>query len=225
MSRQNLNDGIRRESPLVGFELEQQITRRPGKAGVLMGELPFQGFVNLRGDPEDDVFLKAVAGVLGADLPVAPNTVAEGDGVVAYWLGPDEWLLATAPDGQGELERRLRGALEGQHTAVTDITGGQTVIVIQGSHGAELLAKATPLDIHPRVFGVGQCAQTRLAKAGGLIRPLEGGGFELVVRRSFADYLWLWLRDAAQEYGLAVVEPAQPRVQSNVTPLSRSASA
>ncbi|OUC50154.1 hypothetical protein B7939_13495, partial [Eggerthia catenaformis] len=28
--------------------------------------------------------------------------------------------------------------------------------------------------------------------------------WELVVRRSFADYFWLWLQDASAEYGLQV---------------------
>jgi len=28
--------------------------------------------------------------------------------------------------------------------------------------------------------------------------------FEIYVLRSFAEYLWLWLADAAVEYGLAV---------------------
>ncbi|TNF08513.1 MAG: sarcosine oxidase subunit gamma, partial [Pseudomonadales bacterium] len=28
--------------------------------------------------------------------------------------------------------------------------------------------------------------------------------WELVIRRSFADYFWLWLQDACAEYGLAV---------------------
>ena len=69
----------------------------------------------------------------------------------------------------------------------------------------ELLAKGCPLDLHPRAFDVGQCAQSHLAKAPILIRQLDREpSFEIVVRRSFADYFWLWLEDAAAEYGLAV---------------------
>ena len=52
---------------------------------------------------------------------------------------------------------------------------------------------------------MGACAQTRLAKAPVLVRRLDdGGAYEIVVRRSFADYLWLWLEDAAAEYGLRI---------------------
>ncbi|MDI3326661.1 sarcosine oxidase subunit gamma family protein, partial [Pontibacterium granulatum] len=28
--------------------------------------------------------------------------------------------------------------------------------------------------------------------------------FELVVRRSFADYIWLWIQDASREFGLVI---------------------
>ena len=55
-----------------------------------------------------------------------------------------------------------------------------------------------PLDLHPREFEPGQCAQTRLAKAGMIVSPLaDGAGFEVIVRRSFADYLLRFLQDAA----------------------------
>ena len=38
----------------------------------------------------------------------------------------------------------------------------------------------------------------RIARSGMTVTPLaEGGGFELIIRRSFADYLLNWLQDAA----------------------------
>jgi len=49
-----------------------------------------------------------------------------------------------------------------------------------------------------REFKAGQCAQTRLAKATMTLSPLaDETGFEVIIRRSFADYLLLWLQDAA----------------------------
>jgi len=32
----------------------------------------------------------------------------------------------------------------------------------------------------------------------------DAPAYELYVLRSFADYLWRWLEDAAREYGVAV---------------------
>ena len=34
------------------------------------------------------------------------------------------------------------------------------------------------------------------------IRRIGEQSFGLVVRRSFADYLWMWLMDAGREYGV-----------------------
>ena len=33
----------------------------------------------------------------------------------------------------------------------------------------------------------------------------DGPAFDIYVLRSFSEYLWCWLEDAAREYGLAVV--------------------
>jgi sarcosine oxidase subunit gamma len=60
------------------------------------------------------------------------------------------------------------------------------------------LAKGCTLDFHPRVFRPGTCAQSGLAKANVLIRLGDDpDSFDVVVRRSFADYLLRWLRHAA----------------------------
>jgi sarcosine oxidase, subunit gamma len=143
--------------------------------------------VNLRGSPSDDGFFAAVRGVLGFELPRTANTTATGGGNVAYWLGPDEWLLAT--NFSATLARALRDALSGKFAAVTEVGGGNEVLVLEAATARERLAAECPLDLDPRAFGPGQCAQTRFAHAAVLLRPLEDGAIELVVRRSFADHV------------------------------------
>jgi sarcosine oxidase subunit gamma len=115
-----------------------------------------------------------------------------------YWLGPDEWLIMTPAGRQDELKAKLHKALAGVFSAVVDNSSGLTVLHITGDNAAALLATDCPLDLHAREFKVGQCAQTRLARAGMTLSPLaDGSGFEVIIRRSFADYLLLWLQDAA----------------------------
>jgi sarcosine oxidase subunit gamma len=143
--------------------------------------------VNLRGDPSDAAFLAAARGVLGFEPPRAANTTASGGGHVAYWLGPDEWLLATGDSGS--LARALKQALAGTFAAVTEVGGGNEVLVLPAATARESLAAECPLDLDPRAFGPGQCAQTRFAHAVVLLRPLDNGDMEVIVRRSFADYL------------------------------------
>jgi sarcosine oxidase subunit alpha len=202
-------DPPRLESPLVGSRLADRARAGGSGPGVEACERPFLGHINLRGDASDPAFVAAVAGATGAEPPTTPNTwVAAGD-LRLFWLGPDEWLIVTLRERKAAVADALRRALADLHTAVTVVSGGQTVVGIGGPRAADLLAKGCTLDLHPRTFGEDRCAQTLFAKAPVLIRRLPGGqGFELVVRRSFADYLWLWLEDAAAEYGLRVREPS-----------------
>ena len=72
----------------------------------------------------------------------------------------------------------------------------------------EALQKGTPLDLHPKVFRTGSCAQTGLSKANVILHRLsDEPRFEIYVTISFADYLWNWLERACDEYGMAVAEP------------------
>lgn len=197
-----MSESVRRESPLVRFDAARRAAdAAPGEAEVMLGERPFLGHLNLRGDAADAQFVSAVSEVLGVAPPLEPNTVAEQGEHALLWLGPDEWLVLTPPDAQGGVLERLRGALADRFGAVTDVSGGQTVITLSGRRAREVLAKGCTLDLHPRAFGPGRCAQSRIAKSAALIRQTdESPAFEIVVRRSFADYLWQWLEDAAREY-------------------------
>ncbi|NIO38860.1 MAG: hypothetical protein GTO41_00860, partial [Burkholderiales bacterium] len=38
----------------------------------------------------------------------------------------------------------------------------------------------------------------------------EAPSYDIYVHRSFADYLWRWLEDAAQEYGVAIIAQTIP---------------
>ena len=200
-----MSDPVTSESPLARFGLAARSAQAVADAGIAVRERAFLEHFNLRGNSQDPQFLAGVQKVLGVAPPIAPNTVAELQDNTAYWLGPDEWLIVTSGERRAALESELRSALTGLRCAITDVSGGQTVVVLGGGRVREFLAKGCPLDLHPRVFAAGQCAQSHLAKAPILIRPLDQGpSFEIVVRRSFADYFWLWLEDAAAEYGMDV---------------------
>jgi sarcosine oxidase subunit gamma len=192
-------DTILRESPLARFRLDARATHATSGAGLIVRERPFLGHVNLRGDPRDPHFAGAVGGVLGDALPMVPNSLADVNGITIYWLGPDEWLVVTPDDRREAILRRLRQALATLHVAITDVSGGQTALHLHGRNVREVLAKGCPIDFHPRVFAIGQCAQSHLGKAPILIGQVEEQPyFELIVRRSFADYLWTWLESAAR---------------------------
>ena len=201
-----MSDVILQQSPLIDCKRISASNSAPEEAGAVLGEQAFWGHINLRGDPNEPAFLQAVAEVLGSELPLTPNTVAISDKLTAFWLGPNEWLLLMPSEQQEPIIEQLRAALAGVFAAVTDISSGQTVITLSGQCIRAVLAKGCTLDLHPQIFQVGQCAQTLVAKTGALLWPCDEAGINIIVRRSFADYLWTWLIDAADEYGFAVTE-------------------
>lgn len=199
----------RLESPLVGRPHSRDGDAGPGVCGVALGERPFLGHFSLRGKMDDPAFMNACSAVLGVALPSAPNTYREGEGVVVGWMGPTEWLVLVAADAQSRWLAALREALAGLHAGVVDLSGGQTLITLVGEHASDVLAKGSTLDLHPRAAGVGFCTRSLLASSAVFLRVVEADQhFEIVVRRSFADYLWQWLVDASQEYGCRIL-PAE----------------
>ena len=195
-----------RQSALAHLHLEARATDDPGEASVLMCERAHLGKINLRGDPEPGEFRTAVEGVLGFGLPVEPNTVSAGGGLHLLWLGPDEWLLVAPPGEEAKLLQSLSAVIGEVHAAITDVTDSRAVIGLSGPNVRDVLAKGCSLDLHPRVFGPGRCAQSLLAKASILLHQTdEAPRFDIYVARSYADYLWRWLEDAGTEYGVSVV--------------------
>lgn len=172
------------------------------RSSVAVEVLPNLDYINLRGDPADSGFVRAAAKTLRQDLPLEPNTVSNGMSTV-YWLGPDEWLIVSSGGERPMLPTLLEGAFGGGHASVNIMTGGQICMRIGGNGATAMFAKGCTLDLHPGVFQVAQCAQTGLAKAGILLSKVDDTPtFDLFVRRSFAEYLALWLQWAGAEYGI-----------------------
>lgn len=200
-----MSEQIRQESPLVERVTEERRAASSADAGVRLREYPFLGYINLRGDIEDSAFVNTVREITDLDLPDEPNTFVIGDRCSAIWLGPNEWYVVTPAGEESGFMERLEAALAGKHFAVNDLSSGLTTVNVSGLDARALLQKGCTLDLHPRAFGEGQCAQTLLGKTGVLILYRgDEPSFDLVVRRSFADYLFLWVEDAAREFGLAV---------------------
>jgi sarcosine oxidase, subunit gamma len=197
-------DSYFRQTALAPLGLATKATDAPGEARVLLSERPLADQVNLRGDGASVEFLQVARTTLGYALPTEPNTVAEGSNSRALWLGPNEWLLV-APLGTG-LAGTLAQGLSGRSVAVTELGDARAVLGLSGRNARDVLAKSCPLDLHPKSFGPGRCAQTRLSKIGALLEQRDDPpSYEIYVARSVARYTWRWLEDAGSEYGVAVV--------------------
>jgi len=203
-----------KQDGLAHLALEGRAVESRGEAGVALAQKPYPAILNLRGNPSDQTFMQAAGQALGAALPVIANSSLSIEGAEVLWLGPDEWWIISRVDASESAEpaQRLRDALGNVHAAVTEMGDSRVCLQVSGPKARDLLAKGTSLDLHPGVFGgPGHCAQTHLAKTIVVLHqtsedPQDGPTFEIFVLRSFADYLWRWLEDAAQEFGAAILK-------------------
>jgi sarcosine oxidase subunit gamma len=150
--------------------------------------LPAQ--VGLRVDP-------AIARTRGLALPFAPNTVLAAGPRAAIWLGPDEWLLLGAPGAGASIVAELERDLEGAHAAVTDLGANRAWLELRGPGVRDLLSRGVPIDLHPRSWTPGDCAQTVLARTQVLLVQAGDDLTRVAFRPSFADYVVDWLVAAA----------------------------
>jgi sarcosine oxidase subunit gamma len=173
------------------------------EGGVILREAKLLGHLNLRGNANDLDFLNGVKNVLDLDLPLAPCSSSQNSETTIMWLSPDEWLIIVAGGTEVAVEEKLREALRG-HFAVSDISGAQTMLEISGKNCLQLLQKSIGYDLHLDSFPINKVIGTALAKSSAHIRRRGEHDFQLIIRRSFADYIWLWLQQSSKEYGLSV---------------------
>ena len=138
--------------------------------------------------------LVARAGVaIGTALPATPNTVL-GTTPRALWLAPGEWLIVQNRAFDGA-EGRFAAALDGVTWHFADVTHGRTVFALSGRGVRAFLNRGTSLDLHPRIFAQGTCAQTLFANIPALLHLIdsEEPAFHLFVDASFEPYLAAWI--------------------------------
>jgi sarcosine oxidase subunit gamma len=199
-------EAYQRRSALAHFGLNALATKNAGSnVGITLGEIAHRAIINIRGNANDAAFTAAVKTATGVDLPIVANTVTPAGDVRLIWLGPDEWWVVASDAHRAGLIDGLRQAFAGQHTNVTDVSESRTVIAMTGPAAREVLARGISLDLHPRAFGPGQCAQTSLSRTNVVLHQTDNApSYEIYVLKSFSDYLWRWLGLIAEDFGMAV---------------------
>ena len=183
-----------RRSPLGGVtDRLAGVTDTTGGA-IAMAEIPFLTQLDLRLDPDGPA-----AAAVGFKLPGQACTSARSGDVDVLWLGPDEWLVVGPPGAAERLTGQLRSAVGTEHASVVDVSAQRTTLALSGPSVRDLLAGGCAIDLHPRVFGPGDCVQTELAHAP-VVLLRRDPGFWVFVRASFAAHLVDWLVDASVEY-------------------------
>ena len=194
---------IEAQSPLHHADLATMAQKGPKAGGVVFKEDKLKGLLTLRLNADNAELKASAEKVLGVTLPTQPLTSVESGEVSVRWISPDEWLVVVPGLKAFDLETAFQAEVSG-HYQLVNVSGGNTVFLLSGANVRDVLKKSTPIDVHPSEFPVGKVVSTVFAKSSAVIRRVGEDQYELVVRRSFADYLWLWLQDASREYGLVV---------------------
>lgn len=132
-----------------------------------------------------------------------PATAAALKGYTAQWAGPDQYFVIAEGRAEGALYREVKSALSGL-ASVSDQSHGRVVIRISGPKARNVLAKGTPVDLHPDAFAVGKSALTQMAHVGIHLTHVADNTYDLSVFRGFSESYWEWITEQAEEFGYQV---------------------
>lgn len=195
------DNAVKQESPFSKTNLAK-LPKASDDSSVFMQERGLLGHLVFRVDNPESSVLNAIKVVLSTDLPQTPLTSSYSDTASIYWVSPNEWLIVVAGNKTFEIESALRESLHG-HYALVNVSGGQTILTLSGDNAINVLKKSSSYDFASNNFTVGKVVTTNVAESQALICKTDENTFDMVIRRSFADYIYAWLADAASEYGLA----------------------
>ena len=152
-----------------------------------------------------------IGGRAAAELAVPFGRVARDQaGTLVAGSGPGEWLLLAAPGEGPALTARATGLAArcpGELVTATDITHGRALIRLNGSRGADVLAKVCGIDTGEDMTPDGTAFRTSMAAvATDVIRDDTGGerSYLLHCERSSGAYLFGALLTAGGEFGIEI---------------------
>jgi methylglutamate dehydrogenase subunit D len=135
----------------------------------------------------------------GIELPRGPRRASLHE-VAFIGIAPETWLC-TCEETENELTKLLTQRLNGL-ASVSDQTDGLPILRLSGPRLRVGLSKLIPIDVHPRVFSVGDAAATSAAHIAVTLWRLEDTVegwpvFEVSFPRSMAGSFWHAFRAAA----------------------------
>jgi len=187
---------------------------RPGHygaaaSGVVLAKTRIAAAWNVQGDPSRASLVATAQRLFGVALPLASGGTARSDALTALWLGPASWLLLAGDASSLNDFAAMREAFNDAGGALFDVSASRVGWTLSGPRAADVLAKGCPLDVHPRAFAAGTCAQSVYGHINVLVvRHRDAPAFTLLVARSFGREMWHSLCAASAQYGFDVTAPA-----------------
>lgn len=159
---------------------------------VTLAVLPPAERISLSAPPTS---VAALSKALGVALPQTPKTAVTKDRRSALWLGPDEWLVI---DEAGKDPLADCAGVKALHSAV-GISHRNIAIAVSGPAAATTVNAGCPQDLSLTAFPVGACSRTVLGKIEIVLMRTAEDGFRVECWRSFSDYVWAFLMEAAKD--------------------------
>jgi sarcosine oxidase, subunit gamma len=163
---------------------------------AMLAVLPDSAKLSFRGRPSS---IPAAGEAFGVPLPQTACRFGANGKRAAFWLGPDEWLLAATGEQASVLFAAMEKALRGYSCSLVDVSHRSDAFALSGRMSDYVLNHGCPLDLSLQAFPVGMCTRTILGKATILLSRPEPDTFHIDVGRSFAPYVWQLLDEARRE--------------------------
>ncbi|MDH3634911.1 MAG: sarcosine oxidase subunit gamma [Gammaproteobacteria bacterium] len=122
------------------------------------------------------------------DFPTTPNTAVTHQGLSLYWLAPEKWLLRAPAGREDELQTISRLQSAPVDISIVLVSDTLQFFSIEGTDAEQIVAIASPLDTHAKVFPENGVSYTEVFGLKGLLIRIPGG-FEIAVESSFADMI------------------------------------
>jgi sarcosine oxidase subunit gamma len=165
-------------------------------SGATLTAAPSQAQIGVRA--RGDAAALVAAALRIPRLP-EPNRVLSARIGDCFWLAPTEWLWVGNPEDRASMLEALEGAIGEADGAALDLSSSRVIVDLKGVSAREVLSSCCALDLHPRVFAPGQCAQTLIAKAPVLLTQRDATPtYRVFVRPSFASHVVSWLTDGME---------------------------
>ena len=195
---------IQRISALADVAVQGRFGADKGAPGVTLSVRHPMSIVTIIARKGQSAALgKAIEAAYKCPLPGVGESAAKG-ALTFHWCGPEQYYAVAEGMVDGELYRELKARLDGL-ASCSDQSHGRIILRIAGPKARTLLAKGTPVDLHPSVFGPGKSAVTQMAHVGVHLAQTGRDEFELSVFRGFAESFWEWLTEQAEEFGYQVL--------------------
>jgi heterotetrameric sarcosine oxidase gamma subunit len=192
-----------KRSPLADVMIQGRFGADKGTPGVILGvRHPVSIVTVIARKGKADALSALTRQYYEAACP-QPGYSTQGRDITLHWCGAEQWYAVAEDRPEGLLYRELKTRLHGI-ASCSDQSHGRVILSVSGPKSRSVLAKGTPVDLHPHAFAPGRSAVTQMAHVGVHLAQVGPDDFELSLFRGFSESFWEWLTEQAEEYGYLV---------------------